>query len=85
MARRASRRALRQPAGRPVGRYLHDDLVPLSVLRTVSQPARIVRPHIVRPQIADQPSWSTVALWVIGLCFVAVAIFVGIVAWIAVR
>jgi hypothetical protein len=26
-----------------------------------------------------------VTLWVIGLCFVVVAIFVGIVAWIAIR
>jgi hypothetical protein len=80
MARRASRRAARQPAGRPVGRYLHDDLVPMSVLRTVSEPA-----PVVRPQIVSQPWWSRFALWVIGLCFLAVAIFVGIVAWTSMR
>src|SRR5258708_4453328 len=85
MARRASRRAVREVAARPPGRYRHDDLVPLTVLRKVSEPAPIVRPHIVRAKVVAQPWWSTVTLWVIGLCFVVVAIFVGIVAWIAVR
>ena len=81
MARRAARRALRRPVARPGGRYLHDDLVPLSILRTVSEPA-----PIVRPQIVAQPWWSTVALWVVGLCFLGVAIFLlGFVGWNAMR
>jgi hypothetical protein len=63
-----------------VGRYHHDDLVPMSVLRTVSEPA-----PIMRPQIVSQPWWSRVALCVIGLCFVAVAILLGLVAWSALR
>jgi hypothetical protein len=60
---------------RPAGRYLHDDLVPLTVLRKVSEPAPIVRPRIVA-----QPWWSSAALWVVGVCFLAVAIFLGFVA-----
>ena len=73
MARRASRRAVRRPAGRRwVGTFTTISCHS-SVLRTVSQPAPIVRP----PAIMAQPRWSTVALWVIGLCFLAVAIFVG--------
>jgi hypothetical protein len=75
MARRSSRRAARRPPFRAVGRYLHDDLVPMSVLRTLSRPA-----PIVRPQIVAQPRWSTVALTAIGLCVLAVAVFVGFVA-----
>ena len=75
MARRASRRAVRRPAA-PVGRYLHDDLVPLAILRTVSEPAPIVRPEIVA-----LPWWSSAALWVVGVCFLGVAIFLGVVAW----
>lgn len=59
--------------------------MPLTVLRTLSEPAKIVRPPIVRPQIVAQPWWSTVALWAIGLCFVAVAIFVGIVIFAGIR
>lgn len=80
MARRASRRAARRPDAGPVGRYRHDDLVPLAILRSVSEPAPIVRPRIVA-----QPWWSTVALWVVGLCFLGVAIFLGIVGWNAMR
>lgn len=57
----------------------------MSVLRKVSEPAPIVRPHIVRPQVVAQPWWSTVALWVIGLCFLAVAIFVGVVVFAGMR
>jgi hypothetical protein len=52
----------------------------MSVLRTVTEPA-----PIVRTQLMAQTRWSTVALTAIGLCFLAVAVFVGIVACSALR
>ena len=68
-----------QPAATASARWRWH-LVPLAILRTASEPA-----PIVRPQIVAQPWWSTVALWVVGLCFLGVAIFLGIVGWNAMR
>jgi len=42
----------------------------------VSEPA-----PIVRTQILAQPWWSTVTLWTVVLCFLAVAIFVSVLVW----
>jgi hypothetical protein len=54
--------------------------VPLAILRAASE-----RAPTVRPQLVAQSWWSTVALSAIGLCFLAVAIFVGVVACGALR
>jgi hypothetical protein len=66
----------RRPPERLPGRYIHDDLVPLAVVRKVCEPAPTVRPRIVA-----QPWWSTAALWTVGLCFLAVAILLGFAVW----